>query len=99
MVKSKSNGYDIEFIESEWIYSDNKISLSVARPCNNCGKHTIKDGKEEYDSCIGRLPGVKNACCGHGNIYETYVQLLDNTLIKGADAKILQDILKKYRTK
>ncbi len=36
------------------------------RPCKVCKKFNIEDGRESYDACIGKLPGVVAACCGHG---------------------------------
>lgn len=40
-------------------------------PCKACGdKPTI----EGHDACIGTLPNIMNACCGHGGRNEPYVQ-------------------------
>ncbi len=33
------------------------------RECLRCGRMPTKDG---YDACLGQLPGVTSACCGHG---------------------------------
>ena len=30
-------------------------------------------GCKEPDACIGRLPGVRGACCGHGDPDEAYI--------------------------
>jgi hypothetical protein len=35
-----------------------------------------------------------NACCGHGDIDDAYVQFWDLSIIRGEDAKIIQSILK-----
>ena len=45
----------------------------TAGVCKRCGKarlvNEIVNGEPvEYDSCLGYLPGVKSACCGHGGI-------------------------------
>ena len=45
---------------------------SVERPCIQCGLLATSDGA---DPCLGMLPGVWSACCGHG-IEEPYVMLL-----------------------
>jgi len=37
-----------------------------------------------------------NACCGHGQINDAYIQFLDSFSIYGKDAKVIIDILKKY---
>jgi hypothetical protein len=34
------------------------------RPCSGCGQLPTAAG---HDACIADLPGVRNACCGHGN--------------------------------
>jgi len=44
-------------------YKDNNKSVySESRPCKLCKKKF----KDDYDPCIGKLPGVEAACCGHG---------------------------------
>ena len=94
---SKLRGHDIEFINSEWIYCDTKeptVNNYQNRPCGNCGKNSTKEG---HDACLGTLPSVMNACCGHGLEDEAYVQFLDGFSIKGKDAILIMDILKKYK--
>lgn len=39
--------------------------------CGYCKKYRTKEG---YDGCIGKLENVKNACCGHGETKQAYVQ-------------------------
>ena len=36
--------------------------------------------------CLGTMPGVMNACCGHGRLVDTYVQLLDGSCLRGQAA-------------
>ena len=60
--------------------------------CDYCGKYRTIEG---HDSCLGELIGVANACCGHGKNNEAYIQFLDGTAIRGEDAIIVQNILKK----
>jgi hypothetical protein len=43
--------------------------VSVERPCVHCGLLAAPDGP---DPCLGLLPDVKAACCGHG-VEEPYV--------------------------
>lgn len=96
MVKSKVRGYDVEFINNTWIYSDTKEPISENyknKPCGNCGKNYTVEG---HDGCLGTLQGLMNACCGHGDINAAYIQFLDGSCIRGKDAKTIQDILKKY---
>jgi hypothetical protein len=44
--------------------------VSVERPCVHCGALAGPDGP---DPCLGMLPGVVAACCGHGTVDEAYV--------------------------
>jgi hypothetical protein len=43
--------------------------VSVERPCVHCGALAAPDGP---DPCLGLLPDVRAACCGHG-VEEPYV--------------------------
>ena len=44
-------------------YCDTGESTSIERPCPRCGEMPTEEG---HDACLGTLPGVVNACCGHG---------------------------------
>lgn len=65
MSKSNAYGHEIEYDWNNniWIYSDTKEPITNIKPCKHCGKLPTKEG---YDNCIGELPNVKFACCGHG---------------------------------
>jgi len=39
-----------------------------------CGHCNLKRTTEGHDGCIGTLPNVMNACCGHGEIKAAYIQ-------------------------
>lgn len=96
-VRSRLRGRNIEFVNNEWIYSDTKELTSATfkdRPCGYCGNHNTH---EDHDSCLGTLPGLMNACCGHGVENEAYVQFLDGVSIHGKDAVDVIEILKKRR--
>lgn len=99
MKMSKVHGNDVYYCEesNKWLYiSDNEpvATQYPERPCGNCGKKYTKEG---HDACLGTLIGTMNACCGHGDLDECYIQFLDGECIRGEDAKIIQDILKKYK--
>ena len=49
-----------------WADTNKKVLNKEERPCNHCGKLNLIDGDESYDACLGKLPGVEQACCGHG---------------------------------
>lgn len=86
--QSKLNGHEVIIINDEWLYKDDKTpTVNNDRACGNCNKEKIIDGFEEYDGCIGKLSGnVMNACCGHGDEDDAYVQFNDESRISGAEA-------------
>ena len=84
MAKSYLRGNEIEFLNDEWVYSDDKTpTIGNERSCGFCGEENTKHG---YDGCIGFIPGVMNACCGHGEIKNAYVQFSKNKSIQGNEA-------------
>lgn len=57
-------------------------------PCAKCGLPPTKEG---HDGCLGTLVspsrgGVMNACCGHGNNKQAYIQYWDRSDIRGEAA-------------
>ncbi len=73
--KSYSRGWPIEWDGAKWIYSDIKTPQNDQRRCARCGKPPTTNG---HDACLGFIPGVSNACCGHGQTdrYEMKVHLV-----------------------
>jgi hypothetical protein len=47
--------------------------------CIKCGLRRTAQG---HDPCIANLPGVKNACCGHGD-GDAYIEFLNGTVVRG----------------
>ena len=94
--KEYLRGHQIEFIDDEFVYCDTKESTADTwkeRPCGHCG---LWNTPEDHDGCLGTLPGLMNACCGHGNINVAYVQFWDKTCIRRDDALEIMGVLKKY---
>lgn len=94
MVMSKFRGSDVVFKNGAWYFRDTNMLVSETyknHKCGNCGGLFTKEG---HDNCLGILIGTKNACCGHGDINEAYIQFLDGECIRGEDAIIVQKILK-----
>lgn len=60
--RSYSRGHEIVYRDGKWVYADTVATLSNERPCKQCGRKPIND----MDACLGRLPSVEAACCGHG---------------------------------
>lgn len=79
-------GHNIERTNGKWIYSDTKQPVPTTwqdRPCGHCGRHNTPEG---HDGCLGTLPDVVNACCGHGETKEAYVQFTDKTILRNKEA-------------
>jgi hypothetical protein len=52
-------------------YEDGEVcDWDNPRVCPKCKMMKDKDG---YDHCLGYLPGVAHACCGHGVVGREYV--------------------------
>ena len=73
-------GHHMTFIVDEshedggvWTYDDGTpVPEDPDRPCGFCGLPNREDG---HDACLGELPDVWAACCGHGNPKEAYVTI------------------------
>jgi len=72
VVKSLLNGNTIIYNNDKWVYEDG-TSIKETHPCPKCNKLPTPEG---YDACIGYIPDVKYACCGHG-VNEGY-KILNN---------------------
>ena len=82
MTTSKWRGNTIYCKNDKWHYQkDNKlVSEDSRRKCGHCGESETKEG---HDGCIGKIPDVMNACCGHGSIGEAYIQYNNGAVIRG----------------
>lgn len=65
-----------------------------AGECTQCGVW-VADGP---DACLGLLPGVTNACCGHGDSGQAYVQLGGELTIRGRDATAFFALIRKAQS-
>jgi len=66
------------------IYTSDMAGSGQFGTCVKCGKGPTKEG---HDGCIGTLPGsIMNACCGHGNDNQAYIQYWGGRRIAGAEA-------------
>ncbi|WP_018934611.1 hypothetical protein [Gracilibacillus lacisalsi] len=86
VASSHLRGHPIEWNGKEWVYCDTKestVKTHTERPCGHCGMHATPEG---HDACLGTLPGVMNACCGHGQRKEAYVQFEDGSVLRGSRA-------------
>ena len=59
-----------------WCYTEDDCPVEddPRRSCKHCGVEATIEG---HDACLGTLPGVKFACCGHGGNREAYISFID----------------------
>lgn len=91
-------GYKIEKQNEDWVFSDNKESVSEtwqSRPCGHCNLMNTHEG---HDGCLGTIPNALNACCGHGNDAEAYIQFEDRT-ITGKEVREYRQKIKEIKQK
>lgn len=70
------------------IYTPEEAGSGQWGVCAKCGLGPTAEG---HDGCLGTLPdSVMNACCGHGNDRQAYVQFWGGDDVEGADAVALQ---------
>lgn len=88
-VFSRFRGYEIAYFNDTWVYVDtgDPVASAPERPCGFCGRNKTEEG---YDGCIGLIVGAQNACCGHGNPDEAYIQYEDGSEVRGIDARNTQ---------
>lgn len=87
MQHSTYKGHPIEWIgnfngKPAWIFSDTAEPIpehgGKPRPCIHCGS-----GFGDHDECLGLLPCVDAACCGHGDASEAYVRFSNGVELRG----------------
>lgn len=79
--KSYLRGHEIYAVGDEWFYSDtDEPTVGNPRMCGHCKK---PDREDDIDACLGVLPGVANACCGHGQQKESYIQFENGMTVRG----------------
>lgn len=74
-----------------WRYADDgPVVEGAERPCVRCGRPPV--GDVGADACLGVLPGVKAACCGHG-VLSPYVLFEDGTRLHPGDVEVYLAIM------
>jgi hypothetical protein len=83
--KGYFRGHPLVWINNKRVYKDNGKEIPAnggeIRPCAKCGA-LFPLGEGEVDPCLGVLPGVDNACCGHGIRSEAYVRFTNGVVLK-----------------
>lgn len=76
-------GHSMYWDGQQWRYTDTDeptVETHADRPCGHCGRPPTPEG---HDACLGTLPGVVNACCGHGVRGEAYVSFSNGVVLRG----------------
>jgi len=73
------------YMDGQWVYEDTREHFDDSRPCKRCGRFPTMEG---YDACLGYIPGIVSACCGHG-VTEPY------SIKERKDGKTSKDRLEK----
>ena len=64
-VRGNPTTYDHE--ASLWRYDEDGTPVPddprLEKPCVRCGRMPLPTGE---DACLGHIPGLSSACCGHG---------------------------------
>ncbi|MCK5218685.1 hypothetical protein KAR10_04135 [bacterium] len=94
--RSHSRGHPIVWMNEQWVYEDNKEPIpgyggKDVRPCVKCGKVFEGSNNGDADPCLGELPGVDNACCGHGVKEESYIRFTNGVVVKGFDVEKISE--------
>ena len=87
MARCKKKASD--YYETEDLSFENELITPAAAKKRACGFCGCERTLEDYDGCLdGVLPEyeVMNACCGHGDVDEAYVQFSNGKCIRGKDA-------------
>jgi len=58
------------------------VERLVTCSCSGCSKKSFLG----HDWCFANLPGVFFACCGHGNLRETYISTPSEERLSGVEA-------------
>ena len=72
----------------EWRFVDNNNIVWKeydTRPCKKCGRVFKGSNNGDPDPCLGDLPGVDNACCGHGVKEQAYIRFTNGVVVRNFD--------------
>ena len=90
---STLRGHPIYLDGEDYRYVDNDEPTATTWTTRDCGHCYKRNTPEGHDGCLGTLPGVANACCGHGAVEEAYIQLHDGSELRGESALAVQQNL------
>lgn len=75
--------------DGNWLYKADDTPLSEQKACLKCNMMPMDNGN---DPCLGDLPGVVGACCGHGlPEQQGYILFENGVRIKLNNAEIINN--------
>ena len=86
--KSTWRGHSIiwDDAKEQWFFQDDMSPLpshgGEIRSCVKCDKLFEGSYEGDPDPFLGNLPGVNNACCGHGDHSEAYIRFTNGVIIR-----------------
>lgn len=89
--RSYFRGHPTIWKDEKWLYEDTLEAIPgyggspTPRPCKKCGKTFQGSYEGKADPCLGNLPGVDNACCGHGAKEFSYIRFTNGITIVNFD--------------
>jgi hypothetical protein len=90
--RARHRGHRIEWAGHKWVFTDWSAPTmgryGKERPCTACGK---RSRERAPDFCLGKLPHVRQACCGHGHPEDAFFIFDNGVEVRGADAVRLQE--------
>jgi len=90
LARSYFRGHPIIWKDDSWVYEDTGEKAGFGcevQPCKKCGKIFKGSNIGEPDPCLGNLPGVDNACCGHGVREHSYIRFFNGVVIRGFEVE------------
>lgn len=73
-------------IRGRRVYRDFEFARNNV-PCLRCGNPPVNG----HDFCIAKLPGIKAACCGHGNPDKMYIAFNNGIILHEDNGRMVMD--------
>lgn len=78
-------------------YKDNSERVAAGPPDRACDRCKQKGTSRGHDACLGTLPGVRYACCGHGDKRYAYIHFETGETIREEAAITVMRMIKAIR--
>ena len=87
--RNHNNGNPVKYNKEtdRWEFLDGTDAWDNPRVCTKCLKPQTEEG---HDACLGTLPNVKYACCGHG-MSHGYIYFENGTIVRFNDGEVEND--------